>query len=145
MFGEFSIIKYLKQYYTEYFSMGSSTDVYIRDDSELKYSRLNKGNKSFSRKWPENWNSIYPQTFENVHKIELRLSKKLPNCQLHFLIEADESIEICGENEDFKKMLYMWIVCDLISYHVFTLPCVSSITLLRYLSSSFRGSSEGIT
>lgn len=85
MFGEFSIIKYLKQYYTEYFSMGSSTDVvyyyiFTRDDSELKYSRLNKGNKSFSRKWPENWNSLYPQTFENVHKIALRLSKKLHNC-----------------------------------------------------------------
>ena len=34
MFEEFSIIKYLKQYYTEYFSMGSSTDVYITISSQ---------------------------------------------------------------------------------------------------------------
>ena len=85
MSKEFSAIKYIKQYYTEYSFcrikhwLGYYC-IFTRDDSELKYSRLNKGNKSFSRKWPENWNSIYPQTFENVHKIALRLSKKLHNC-----------------------------------------------------------------
>lgn len=79
--------------------------IFTRDDSELKYSRLNKGNKSSSRKWPENWNSIYSQTFENVHKIALWLH----NCYLHFLIESNESIEICGENEDlWRKCCIYW-------------------------------------
>lgn len=151
MFGEFSIIKYLKQYYTDYSFYGIKHwrvyyYIFTRDDSELKYSRLNKGNKSFSRKWPENWNSLYPQTFENVHKIALRLSKK--TAQLLTSLShwgRWEYRDLWRKWRFVKKMLYMLIVCDLISYHVFTLPCVSSITLLRYLSSSLRGSSEGIT
>jgi len=64
---------------------------------------LNKGNKSFSRKWPENWNGIYPQTFENVYKIALTL-KNCTTVNFTFSLRQMrvsrfvEKMKICEEN-----------------------------------------------
>ena len=140
MFKEFSTTKYLKQYYTEYAFYGIKHwriyyCIFARDNCELKYYRLNKGNKYFKRKWPENW-------------------KKLHDCLLHILIEANErkkkmlytpiSIKVASGKNDAWSMFYSprgIIVASLVNFcpqRAYKPRKQTLLTLLCYVSRTLR-------